>query len=69
MANKGFLAQLVHYERFLFGEAASTGIDLNDLGYTIWERTEHLGLNDPLPPLHLCHLPSTPPLIGICAGL
>eukprot|EP00667_Euglena_gracilis_P013600 EG_transcript_14035 len=54
--NKGFLAQLVHYERFLFGEAASTGIDLNDLGYTIWERTEHLGLNDPLPPLHLCHL-------------
>ena len=40
----------------LSGETASQGINMNDLGYTIWERTEHLGLNDPLPPMDLCHL-------------
>uniref|UniRef100_A0A7S4GJ16 protein-tyrosine-phosphatase n=1 Tax=Eutreptiella gymnastica TaxID=73025 RepID=A0A7S4GJ16_9EUGL len=54
--NKGFLNQLITYEKYLFGETASQGINMNDLGYTIWERTEHLGLNDPLPPMDLCHL-------------
>eukprot|EP00993_Chasmostoma_nieuportense_P002738 NODE_3509_length_954_cov_29.002418_g3357_i0.p1 GENE.NODE_3509_length_954_cov_29.002418_g3357_i0~~NODE_3509_length_954_cov_29.002418_g3357_i0.p1 ORF type:complete len:281 (+),score=34.29 NODE_3509_length_954_cov_29.002418_g3357_i0:45-887(+) len=53
--NKGFINQLMSYETFLFGDGCH-GINLNDLGYTTWERTEHLGLNDPLPPLDLCHL-------------
>eukprot|EP01001_Neometanema_parovale_P008708 NODE_4970_length_996_cov_21.326460_g4763_i0.p1 GENE.NODE_4970_length_996_cov_21.326460_g4763_i0~~NODE_4970_length_996_cov_21.326460_g4763_i0.p1 ORF type:complete len:308 (+),score=54.41 NODE_4970_length_996_cov_21.326460_g4763_i0:53-925(+) len=53
--NKGFLNQLMNFEKHLFKDAAK-GINFDDLAYSIWERTEHLGLNDPIPPLDLCHL-------------
>eukprot|EP01063_Lacrimia_lanifica_P025022 TRINITY_DN32816_c0_g1_i1.p1 TRINITY_DN32816_c0_g1~~TRINITY_DN32816_c0_g1_i1.p1 ORF type:complete len:365 (+),score=131.01 TRINITY_DN32816_c0_g1_i1:56-1096(+) len=53
--NKGFLMQLAEYEKHLFGPQAQ-GVDMHALPYALWERAEHLELNNPIPPLDICHL-------------
>eukprot|EP01062_Namystynia_karyoxenos_P071834 TRINITY_DN675_c0_g3_i1.p1 TRINITY_DN675_c0_g3~~TRINITY_DN675_c0_g3_i1.p1 ORF type:complete len:440 (+),score=139.08 TRINITY_DN675_c0_g3_i1:128-1321(+) len=52
--NKGFLQQLKAYEQAVFGKQLSD-IPFDVLPYTLWERAEHIGLNDPIPSLALCH--------------
>eukprot|EP00755_Sulcionema_specki_P031334 Sspe_Gene.96448::Locus_69159_Transcript_1_1_Confidence_1.000_Length_1185::g.96448::m.96448 len=51
--NKGFLAQLRRLEIEIFGTEVSN-INMDDLPYTMWERAEHLGLNNPIPSTELC---------------
>eukprot|EP01062_Namystynia_karyoxenos_P071833 TRINITY_DN675_c0_g2_i1.p1 TRINITY_DN675_c0_g2~~TRINITY_DN675_c0_g2_i1.p1 ORF type:complete len:378 (+),score=118.33 TRINITY_DN675_c0_g2_i1:90-1136(+) len=56
--NKGFLAQLIEFEKWLFRLQDPTpgfGIDMAQLPYAVWERAEHLGLNNPIPPMDACH--------------
>lgn len=57
--NKGFLNQLIDFEKWLFklpGESnPGYALDFAVLPYAVWERAEHLGLNNPIPPLEQCH--------------
>ena len=54
--NKGFLAQLIEYELHLLGKAEATGVDMRALPYAVWERVEHLSLNNPIPPMEVWFL-------------
>eukprot|EP01059_Diplonema_ambulator_P028857 TRINITY_DN47852_c0_g1_i1.p1 TRINITY_DN47852_c0_g1~~TRINITY_DN47852_c0_g1_i1.p1 ORF type:complete len:307 (+),score=47.94 TRINITY_DN47852_c0_g1_i1:77-997(+) len=54
--NKGFLSQLINYETMLLGESPHRGLDMGVLPYAVWERVEHLRLNNPIPPLEICLL-------------
>eukprot|EP00659_Diplonema_papillatum_P014441 gene14441-22123_t len=55
--NKGFLTQLVEYETHLFaGAKRELGINMLALPYALWERVEHLRLNNPIPSLETCIL-------------
>ena len=55
--NKGFLAQLVEFEAHLHGKELAKGVDMRELPYAVWERVEHLWLNNPIPPMEVCRCP------------
>ncbi|KAJ9457257.1 Protein-tyrosine-phosphatase MKP1 [Diplonema papillatum] len=52
--NKGFVDQLRFYEVELRGGIShATDINHQELPYTLWERAQHLGLNEPIPNMEL----------------
>jgi len=53
--NKGFLEQLRELEIQVHGKYDSPMIRTESLPYTLWERVEQVGLNDPIPSGPLCH--------------
>eukprot|EP01065_Artemidia_motanka_P027790 TRINITY_DN32993_c0_g1_i1.p1 TRINITY_DN32993_c0_g1~~TRINITY_DN32993_c0_g1_i1.p1 ORF type:complete len:384 (+),score=102.97 TRINITY_DN32993_c0_g1_i1:79-1152(+) len=51
--NKGFLEQLQKLEVTVHGARVSV-LSFEMLPHTLWERAEHIGLNDPIPSVALC---------------